>query len=189
MWAKRAKNSRFRSPRPGLHGQGRPSCRPAKMEARRRWRHWMGHLFGIPRRQRPSGDRRLWADGWGRQLSDLLSWHTREWAPDGLRQTRIARLYPGLSAGPNAIGSAARSVLPLETESRSRHLGWSLNLSQFVEDQNGRAIGANLPGALCWQQRGLRLPARSARPARTHSGTESSVGTERTRGIPASSSY
>jgi Resolvase, N terminal domain len=62
----------------------------------------------------------------------------------------------------------------------------SLNLSLFVEDQNGPSSGQNLPCELCWQPRGLRPHARSARPARTHSGSESSAGTERTRGIPAS---
>jgi hypothetical protein len=31
------------------------------------------------------------------------------------------------------------------------HQTGSLNLSQFVEDQNGPAIGQNHPSSLCWQ--------------------------------------
>src|SRR5262249_22729954 len=65
----------------------------------------------------------------------------------------------------------------------------SLNLSQFVEDQNDLAIGQILPFWLCSRSLGLRQHTRSSRPARTPSGAESSAGTERTRGIPASSSY
>src|SRR5262249_19412888 len=65
----------------------------------------------------------------------------------------------------------------------------ALNLSQFVEDQNDLAIGQILPFWLCSRSLGLRQHTRSSRPARTPSGAESSAGTERTRGIPASSSY
>src|SRR5438128_12689043 len=36
----------------------------------------------------------------------------------------------------------------------------SLNLSQFVEDQNGPAIGQTPPCEICWPQRRRRLPAR-----------------------------
>jgi hypothetical protein len=65
----------------------------------------------------------------------------------------------------------------------------SLNFSQFVEDQNGPSIGQTLPFSLCWQLLGLAPPARSTRPARTHSVDERSAGIERSPHIPASYAY
>src|SRR5262249_18014405 len=55
----------------------------------------------------------------------------------------------------------------------------SLNLSQFVEDQNGPNIGQTLPFSLCSRPLGLMPPVRLFRPARTHSGAESSARIER----------
>src|SRR5439155_25994233 len=60
----------------------------------------------------------------------------------------------------------------------------SLNLSQFVEDQNGPAIGQNHPSSLCWQWWDLRPHIRSVRPAQRHSVDESCAGTERSPRIP-----
>src|SRR5438874_376209 len=59
-----------------------------------------------------------------------------------------------------------------------------LNLSQFVEDQNGPSIGQNHPSSLCWQWWDLRPHIRSVRPAQRHSVDESCAGTERSPPIP-----
>ena len=55
----------------------------------------------------------------------------------------------------------------------------SLNLSLFVEDQNGPGIGQTLPFSLCSRLLGLMPLVRSVPPARTHSADESSGGIER----------
>jgi hypothetical protein len=55
----------------------------------------------------------------------------------------------------------------------------SLNLSLFVEDQNGPGIGQTLPFSLCSRPLGLRPLVRSVPPARTHSDAESSARIER----------
>ena len=54
-----------------------------------------------------------------------------------------------------------------------------LNLSLFVEDQNGPGIGQTLPFSLCSRPLGLMPLVRSVPPARTHSADESSGGIER----------
>ena len=55
----------------------------------------------------------------------------------------------------------------------------SLNLSLFVEDQNGPGIGQTLPFSLCSRPLGLMPLVRSVPPARTHSDAESSARIER----------
>src|SRR5207244_1084044 len=57
----------------------------------------------------------------------------------------------------------------------------SLNLSLFVEDQNNQNTCQIPPCGLSLPQTDLKPPARSVRPARTHSVAESSAGTERTQ--------
>jgi hypothetical protein len=82
----------------------------------------------------------------------------------------------------------SRVSRPLPDELRAL-LQESLNLSQFVEDQNGPSIGQILPFWLCGQWLGLTLPARSVRPVHTHCIDESCAGIERTRRTLAGCTY
>ena len=58
-------------------------------------------------------------------------------------------------------------------------LAGSLNLSQFVEDQNGPSTSQMHPSWPWRPWQGRALPARSTPPVRRHSADESCAGTER----------
>src|SRR4029450_1405618 len=57
----------------------------------------------------------------------------------------------------------------------------SLNLSQFVEDQNGPSTSQILPAWPYWQWWGRAPPVRSAPPVQRHSDAERSARIERSR--------
>src|SRR2546422_9233781 len=106
--------------------------------------YWVTQTIGSSTRMYRENQRTLWVMG----KDDKIP------APAGMA------LFPQeIARPPREWGERSYHILRWAEMPRGGHFAaWEepalLNLSQFVEDQNGPASGQNLPGELCWQQRG-----------------------------------